>query len=194
VRSPTARSSHALAGRHQGAAREVTATAQPSRGTACAEGSGHTSSCDRGAGLGIVVSFAETCCRCRQNSPAQSHARAAFSPLRWDRRWPGIDGPTADSATGRPKGGCDRRSHVPLTRRRKATNNYRMSTDEPASFRFQDDADEIGGSRGLHSRTTTKMPSRGSDGATADQHAMQRFQTGALSSQHWVVAKRSELP
>jgi len=25
-----------------------------------------------------------------------------------------IDRPTADPATGRPKGGCDRRSHVPL--------------------------------------------------------------------------------
>ncbi len=87
---------------HQGVGREVTATARPIRGTACTQGSGHTSSGDRGAGLGIVVG-AETCCRCRQNSPAQSHARAAFSPLRQDRRWPRIDGPTADPATGRPK-------------------------------------------------------------------------------------------
>jgi hypothetical protein len=35
------------------------------------------------------VGFAETCCRCWQNSPAQSRARAAFSSLRRDRRWPG---------------------------------------------------------------------------------------------------------
>ena len=55
----------------------------------CAEAPRHTAPCDRDAGLGIVVGRAETCCRCRQNSPAQSHARTTFSPLRRDRRWPG---------------------------------------------------------------------------------------------------------
>ena len=59
------------------------------RPAACPASSSHTSSCDRGAGLGIVVCFAGNLLSLWAELPSPVPRSCGVSPLRRDRRWPG---------------------------------------------------------------------------------------------------------